>query len=129
MKLTLPRLRTQALILLTLGLAGVAGAAVPFHFALVKSAPAAKETTHHVSEVKLWFTEAPSDHTLSIHVLTADGNEVPAGDLVQDKEDDTAFSVPFSEALGAGAYTVSWRGMGDDGHVVRGDFTFTVAGH
>jgi len=74
MKLTLPRLRTQALILLTLGLAGVAGAAVPFHFALVKSAPAAKETTHHVSEVKLWFTEAPSDHTLSIHVLTADGS-------------------------------------------------------
>lgn len=129
MKPTLPRLRTLVLTLLTVGLASVAGAAMPFHFALVKSMPADKATVHHVPEVKLWFTEAPSDNTISIRVLNAEGSEVPAGDLVQDKEDETVFSVPFPEALGAGAYTVSWRGMGDDGHVVRGDFTFTVAGH
>jgi methionine-rich copper-binding protein CopC len=28
--------------------------------------------------------------------------------------------------LPAGGYTVAWRGIGDDGHVVRGDFTFSV---
>lgn len=112
MKPTLPRVRTLALTLLTVGLAGAAGAAMPFHFALVKSLPADKATVHHAPEVKLWFTEAPSDHTLSIHVLDAGGNEVPADDLVQDKEDETAFSVAFPNALVPGAYTVSWRGMG-----------------
>ena len=29
-------------------------------------------------------------------------------------------------ALESGTYTVSWRAAGDDGHVQRGEFSFTV---
>ena len=30
--------------------------------------------------------------------------------------------------LGAGAYTVKWRALGKDGHVIKGDFSFKVSG-
>ena len=30
--------------------------------------------------------------------------------------------------LGAGAYTVKWRALGKDGHVIKGDFSFKVLG-
>ena len=127
---TLPRIRAVLLALLALaGLGASVGAVQPFHFALAKSVPADKASVHHAPEVKLWFTEPPSNGTVSIRVLDASGNPVTAGDPAQDKEDPKAFSVAFDGGLAAGAYTVSWRGMGADGHVVRGDFGFTVAGH
>jgi methionine-rich copper-binding protein CopC len=37
------------------------------------------------------------------------------------------FSVPLP-ALAAGVYTVSWRTMSQDGHVMPGAVRFTVAG-
>lgn len=130
MKTTLPRTRVLLFSLLTLaGLGSALGATQPVHFALAKSVPADKTTVHHAPEVKLWFTEPPSDGTVSIRVLDAAGNPVTASEPTLDKQDATASSVAFENALSAGAYTVSWRGMGADGHVVRGDFGFSVAGH
>ena len=32
----------------------------------------------------------------------------------------------IDQMLDEGAYTVAWRGIGDDGHVVRNDFGFRV---
>lgn len=32
------------------------------------------------------------------------------------------------EFKGSGAYKIEWRALGEDGHVIKGDFTFDVAG-
>lgn len=37
-----------------------------------------------------------------------------------------SISVPLP-AVDAGKYVVSWRAMGDDGHMISGTFSFTVA--
>ena len=49
------------------------------------------------------------------------------GELVGDGDDGKVFSVSLDGHLTAGTYTVSWRGIGDDGHVARGDFEFAIA--
>lgn len=35
------------------------------------------------------------------------------------------FAVPM-EGMGNGAYVIEWRGLGKDGHPMKGSFTFTV---
>jgi methionine-rich copper-binding protein CopC len=105
-----------------------AGAHV-LHFGLAKSVPADKSTVHALSEVRLWFTEAPQEGTVSIRITGPGGALVPAADPVRDAEDDQAFSVRLNAPGAAGAYTVSWRGMGRDGHVVRGEIAFNVMAH
>lgn len=130
MKPTLPRFRSLLLAILTLAAAGSTLAArSPFHFALTKSVPTDKATVHHVPEIKLWFTEPPTEGTVSMRLIDAAGEAVSTAAPTQDPEDGTAFSIALADGLVAGNYTVSWRGMGDDGHVVRGEFAFTVAGH
>ncbi|WP_051540957.1 copper resistance protein CopC [Ahrensia sp. 13_GOM-1096m] len=32
------------------------------------------------------------------------------------------------EFMGAGNYKIEWRALGEDGHVIKGDFTFDVSG-
>ncbi|MDE3002956.1 MAG: copper resistance protein CopC [Gemmatimonadota bacterium] len=48
-------------------------------------------------------------------------------DAVQDQEDGRVFSIVPHGTLPPATYTVSWRGMSEDGHVVRETFDFTVA--
>lgn len=96
------------------------------HFALASSSPAAGATVEPPSELRLTFTEEPEDGTVSIRVLEAEDAGVHVHDPRQHEDDPTSFSVGFHGAFPAGTYTVSWRGMGADGHVVRDTFQFTV---
>ena len=114
-------------------LVGVAIGAVPLsfassdvHFALSKSMPEADSSIESPAEVRLWFTEAPEDNTVSIRLVDGDAGLVEAGDVAQDADDAKIFSVAVQQVLPAGSYAVAWRAIGDDGHVVRGDFTFAV---
>jgi methionine-rich copper-binding protein CopC len=38
---------------------------------------------------------------------------------------DRRFVLPL-QAMGAGSYRIEWRGLGADGHAMRGDFFFVV---
>ena len=96
------------------------------HFALESSSPAAGATVPAPAELRLTFTQEPEDGTVSIRVLEAADAGVHAMDATQDEEDARSFVVAFHGTLPAGTYTVSWRGMGADGHVVRDTFQFTV---
>jgi len=96
------------------------------HFALSKSMPVAESSIESPAEVRLWFTEAPEDNTTAIRVVDAAGDLMESGDVAQDADDASVFSVAIKGRLAAGAYTVSWRAIGEDGHVVRDEFTFSV---
>lgn len=97
------------------------------HFALSKSSPEAGATVSAPSEIRLWFTQEPQDGTTSIRLVEADDAGVHVMDAEQDAEDPTVFYAMVHGSLPAGTYTVSWRGMGQDGHVVRDTFEFTVS--
>jgi methionine-rich copper-binding protein CopC len=97
------------------------------HFALSKSTPEADATGASPSEIRLWFTEEPAEGTTSIRLVEAEEAGVHVMDVEQDPNDARSFFVTIHGTLPAGVYTVSWRGMGDDGHVVRDTFAFTVA--
>ena len=58
-------------------------------------------------------------------VGVADGAEIGLGDAhLMVKSADHTVILP---ALAAGRYTASWRAMSQDGHVIKGRFSFTVA--
>lgn len=120
---TLPALLTLALLSLA-----AAGASALLHFDLERSAPEAGATISSAEAVRLWFTQVPQEGTTSIRVVDAAGDLVPTGEVTQDATDGTLFSVAFESPPVPGSYTVAWRGMGQDGHVVRDEFGFTVAG-
>ena len=57
----------------------------------------------------------------------ADGGEadIPLGDShLMAEATDHAIALP---RLAAGRYIASWRAMGEDGHVIKGRFSFTIA--
>lgn len=102
---------------------------MPMHLALVRSSPAADSTVHAPTAVQLWFSEAPQAGATTIRVQDAAGKLVATGDVVSDDATPKAFKVAFSKALAGGKHVVSWRAMGSDGHVVKGDFSFNVMAH
>ena len=121
--------KVKALCTLALVVLAVAAAvpAASMHFGLDRSVPAAGATVSSPETVTLWFTEVPQDNSISIRLVDARGGLVPSSDPAQDPDDGTRFQVRPSGTLQPGAYTVAWRGIGQDGHTVRGDFAFTVS--
>lgn len=96
------------------------------HFALTRSVPAADATVASPAEVRLWFTEAATDNSVAIRLVDTAGAALETGETTRDAQDAKVYSIALSRALAAGRYTVAWRGIGDDGHVVQGNFAFTV---
>jgi hypothetical protein len=96
------------------------------HFELARSLPAADSEAPRPTAVVLWFTQRPQDDATTVRVVGEGGEPVAAAALVQDPVDPTVFVLPIPDGLDAGSYTVSWRSMAADGHVVRGDFAFTA---
>ena len=55
-----------------------------------------------------------------------DGESVPLGEsFLMSMNKRQIIPMP---SLGAGDYLLSWRAMGEDGHVIKGELTFTVDG-
>lgn len=96
------------------------------HFGLAKSLPEADSSVPSPGAIHLWFTQVPQDNSVGIRLVNLSGDLLETGSLKQDNEDHKSFSVQVDGRLGAGAYKVAWRGIGDDGHVVRNEFSFTV---
>jgi methionine-rich copper-binding protein CopC len=100
-----------------------------FHLALLRSSPA-KDSTVAASpkEIRLWFSQSPELAATQVKVTDAAEGAVKLGKLQRGSKTDEALVIaPLMGTLGAGRYTVSWRTMSRDGHVVKGDFAFTVA--
>ena len=113
--------------LAALGLVAVmVGATAHAHFGLAKSLPAADSSVTSPEQLELWFTQAPQDGSVTIRLIDAGGDLMETGDPMRSADDAKMMSVTVDNALAPGVYTVAWRGIGDDGHVIRDDFTFSV---
>jgi len=100
----------------------------PMHLDLQKSSPEADAMVHELGAIELWFTEEPQENSVSIRLTNSDGDLVETGEVTHGEED-ASFGAVLTDDLTTGTYTVAWRAMGSDGHVVRGDFTFSFMTH
>lgn len=121
---SLSRRPLQVLVLAAL-VAGLTGFG-SFHNRLVKSSPADKATVSPApKEIRLWFAEKPEPALTSITLVAADSSTV-ATSKVRKTDDPLSVAVDVTGAMKPGGYTVRWRTSGDDGHVIRGSYRFTV---
>jgi copper resistance protein C len=104
----------------------VAGSALA-HSVLVRSQPERRATlTRAPEEVRLWFSERIEPAYARVSVWDAGGKQVDARDAAVDPADATTLAVR-TPGLRAGRYTVRYRVLSVDGHVVESSFSFTIA--
>jgi len=97
------------------------------HGVLERATPAAGSTVHgSPAEVKLSFSQALEPAFSTVRVLNAGGKQVARKDQTLDAADARELRVSLPP-LTPGAYRVIWRVLSRDGHVTRGDLSFTVA--
>jgi methionine-rich copper-binding protein CopC len=124
--LVFPARRAAALVSACAAVLVLAAATEPFHLHLVKSAPAPNAVVGAAPDsIRLWFSQPPELGVTSVKVTGPANAIVPLAPLA--KRDSALVIAPVSGKMAAGAYTVAWRTMSKDGHVVRGTFGFKVA--
>ena len=93
------------------------------HSPLKSTTPANEATVTEVpTEIRLNFGN--NIHLTRLTVTHADG-EKDKLDLRTFPGFTKRYQIPF-EAVGVGKYLIEWRGLGDDGHALNGNFSFTV---
>jgi hypothetical protein len=117
----------RALLLATLTAAIVVQpASGSCHSLLVRSQPGQRSTVARSPEgVRMWFSERLEPAYATASVWSEAGKQVDAGDARVDENDPTLLSVSTPN-LGPGRYTVRFRVLSVDGHVVESSYTFTV---
>ncbi|MFK9119554.1 copper resistance protein CopC [Peribacillus frigoritolerans] len=97
---------------------------VSAHTGLEKSSPSNGDTiTEEIQEITMEFETGLE--TGSSFTLLLDGEkEIPVSDI---KVDGNKLTGASNEPLENGKYTVKWNIIGEDGHIIDGEYGFTVA--
>lgn len=118
---------------LALGALLVAGALVFYpgqasaHPFLRRSIPAASDTLAIApSQLRLVFSEPIELRFARVLLLGPDGAPASLGALAIVPDSLGIVIAPINGLLPRGGYIVRWQAAGDDGHVVRGEYAFTV---
>lgn len=115
----------------TLTLLAALSLAVPLsaahaHPRLLKATPAADSRSAEAPrQIALTFNES-LDLALTRVTLLRGETQVRSDSLHLAVGDDKTVVASFGAALAPGRYTVRWQVTGDDGHPVRGTYTFEV---
>jgi methionine-rich copper-binding protein CopC len=97
------------------------------HLRLVRADPAPNaQVAASPAELRLWLSQRPTLSVTSVRLLDARGAAVPTGPLTMAGDAKAPLVVPVRARLAPGRYTVRWRTMARDGHVVDGSFAFAV---
>ena len=104
-----------------------AGVSLSAHLTVVKTQPVADSTISASPErLVVWFSQTPSSRLSRLELRGPNGDQVIELEKATVNAEDRSLSVRLPTALTSGTYTVAWRTAGDDGHVMRGTFTFRV---
>jgi methionine-rich copper-binding protein CopC len=120
------QLRSRALALLVALSLAVPLSAAHAHPRLLKATPAADSRTAEAPrQIALTFNES-LDLALTRVTLLRGEIQVRPDSLHLATGDDKTVVATLGTALAPGRYTVRWQVTGDDGHPVRGEFSFEV---
>jgi copper resistance protein C len=98
------------------------------HAYLVRSSPSARAiVTRPPERVQLWFNERLEPAYSRVTVHGGDGRRVDADDVQVGPAEPRRLSIGVP-VLPAGVYTVKYRVLSVDGHIVEAEFAFTVRG-
>lgn len=98
------------------------------HAFLVRSSPTARTTVARApTRVHLWFNERLEPAYSRASIWNGDAQRVDVGDAQVSPTEPRSLSVGVPP-LPAGVYTVKYRVLSVDGHVVEAEFAFTVRG-
>ncbi|WP_131114367.1 copper homeostasis periplasmic binding protein CopC [Lichenihabitans psoromatis] len=116
---------------LTLALSSLCliGAAAPAfaHAHLTSSVPAAgSRVAAPPTELELKFSEGLNLAFTGVSVKEPGKTAVTTGKASLGAGDDTTLTVPVSDTLAAGTYTIDWHALSTDGHKTHGTYMFTV---
>jgi copper resistance protein C len=96
------------------------------HAVLVRSTPAIRAVLRRAPDrVALWFSERLEPAFARMSVWSADGTQVDLEDAQVTLDEPKKLSVSL-RPLSPGTYTVRYRVLSVDGHVVESAFTFTL---
>lgn len=96
------------------------------HSLLVRSEPTQRSTvTRPPERVQMWFSERLEPAYATASVWNEAGKQVDGRDATVDQNDPVLLSVS-TPRLGPGRYTVRFRVLSVDGHIVESTYTFTV---
>ena len=96
------------------------------HAYLVKSSPVRRAVLSSApARVVLWFNERLEAQFSQVAVWNTAGQQVDGGDVQVGPDDGKKLSVGIP-TLSAGTYTVKYRVLSVDGHIVESEFPFTV---
>lgn len=104
-----------------------AAAPASFHLHLVKSAPEPNASVNAAPPaIQLWFSQAPE---LAVTTVKVTG-PVPSSAIIPTAKpvagDSGLVVAGVTGTMLPGRYSVAWRTMARDGHVVHGTFAFTI---
>ncbi len=98
-----------------------------FHFKLLGATPKNESVLDAPpTSIELWFSEEPDMAGTRIRLIDHHDEMVELGKVMQDAEDPTVIHASIDGDASHGGYTIYWRGMAKDGHVVTGEVTFEV---
>lgn len=110
-----------------LGFSAVAASALDFHLALSKAVPAADATVAVApATIDLFFTQAPQVRASGLSLTLMGGDEVDVERVTADADDGKILHAKVAGEMAPGMYHVEWRAMAQDGHVVTGNYHFTL---
>ena len=96
------------------------------HAILVKSQPAQDETVaESPKQIDLWFNDAVRSEYKAVAVIDAAGKRVDNHDVDQSLTDGSHIYATVG-SLPSGKYTVRYRVVSQDTHIVTGKFEFNV---
>ncbi|MDX1394207.1 MAG: copper resistance protein CopC [Gemmatimonadota bacterium] len=102
-------------------------AATTLHLQLDRSSPEADEMLSETpASVTLWFSQAPQMSGTSVRLVPEGGEPLELAAAKAKEDDPKVIVLNVDQALPDGKYSVVWRAMAQDGHTVRGDFSFMV---
>jgi methionine-rich copper-binding protein CopC len=96
------------------------------HAFLLRSSPTNRAVLSRApARVQLWFNERLEAAFSRVSVVDGDGRRVDQGDVVVGPDDPKLLSVGVPP-LPPRAYTVTYRVLSVDGHVVESQYAFTI---
>jgi len=96
------------------------------HAFLVKAIPAQRATLFHPpSRVQLWFNERLEPAYSTLSVVDRENRRVDSQDVRVGPDDLKLLSITLP-ALAPGTYTIRFRVLSVDGHVVESEYPFTI---
>ncbi len=96
------------------------------HAILVKSQPAKDETVKESpKQIDLWFNDAVRSEYKALAVIDSSGKRVDNHDVEQGLTDGSHIYATVPN-LAPGTYTIRYRVVSEDTHIVTGKFEFTV---